>query len=127
MGMAKYQWKSVRIRLIGGKKGSKRHAPVDGAGIPLSMVLTGANVHDEKRVSEVLDDIVIERPEWTGIPWENVCADRGYFGEPALETIVLRGYIPHVVARGEEQQQLKRDSGKRARRWVVEMLLAQSV
>jgi len=43
------------------------------------MVLTGANVHDVKRVSEVLDGVVIERREWTGIPWENLCADKGYF------------------------------------------------
>jgi hypothetical protein len=55
------------------------------------MVLTGANVHHVKRVPEVLDGIVIERPEWTGILWENLCADKWYFGELALETIVLRG------------------------------------
>jgi transposase len=88
------------------------------------MVLTGANVHDVKRVSEVLDGVVIERREWTGIQWEYLCADKGYFGEPALETIVLRGYIPHVVPRGEEQKQLEADSGKRARRWVVERIFS---
>ena len=97
---------------------------VDGAGVPLTMVLTGANVHDVKRVSEVLDGIVIGRPEWTGVPWENLCADKGYFGEPALETIVLRGYIPHVVPRGEEKKQLEEGSGKRARRWVVERVFS---
>lgn len=32
-----------------GKNGSKRHILVDGAGVPLSVVLTGANVHDVKK------------------------------------------------------------------------------
>ncbi|MDR3341701.1 MAG: hypothetical protein LBT14_02735 [Treponema sp.] len=68
-----------------------RHTPFDSA----------ANVHDVKQVPEVLDGIVIEGPEWTGIPWENLWADQEYFGEPALETIVLRRYIPQVVPRGE--------------------------
>ena len=33
-------------RRIGGKKGSKRHLLVDGRGVPLSLVVTGANAHD---------------------------------------------------------------------------------
>jgi IS5 family transposase len=64
-----------------GKKGSKRHLLVDGAGIPLSLELTGANVHDVKRIQEVLDGVVAARPEWTGIPKEHLCADKGYYGD----------------------------------------------
>jgi transposase len=88
--------------------------------VPLSVVLTGANVHDVKGLEAVLNTIVVERPDWRGVPYENLCADAGYFGEPALETIVLRGYIPHVVSRGTEKQELKNDRNKKARRWVVE-------
>ncbi len=29
-----------------GEKGSKRHLLVDGRGVPLSLVITGANTHD---------------------------------------------------------------------------------
>lgn len=112
------------IRPIGEKNGSKRHVLVDGNGVPLAIVLTGANVHDVKRIQEVLDSIVIERPEWTGIPKENLCADKGYFGEPALEIIVLRGYIPHVVSRGEEKKDLESFPEKEARRWVVERVFS---
>jgi transposase len=97
---------------------------VDGNGIPLSVVLTGANVHDVKMIKEVLDSIVTDRPTWTGVPTENLCADKGYFGEPALEVIVLRGYIPHVVARGEEKKQLTLTHGKKARRYVVERVFS---
>jgi transposase len=97
---------------------------VDRAGIPLSVELTGANVHDVKRIQEVLEGVVVARPEWTGIPREHLCADKGYYGEPALEIIVLRGYIPHVVGRGEEKAELARNSGKEARRWVVERIFS---
>jgi transposase len=75
-------------------------------------------------ISEVLDGVVVDRPAWCGVPWENLCADKGYFGEPALEVIVLRGYRPHVVARGEEKKQLEAESGKKARRYVVEMVFS---
>ena len=88
-----------------GKKGTKRHILTGGSGVPLSTVITGANVHDVKELETLLDSIVIARPDFnykTGST-ENLCLDKGYFGEPALEVIVLRGYIPHVVPRGVEK------------------------
>jgi transposase len=109
-----------------GKNGSKRHVLVDGDGVPLSLVLTGANRHDVTQLAVVLDAIVVPRPEFDYRKGavENLCADKGYFGEPALETIVLRGYIPHVVSRGEEKKQLEKNPAKKARRWVVERVFA---
>lgn len=112
------------IQQIGEKNGSKRHILVDGNGIPLSIVLTGANIHDVKKIQEVLDTVVVERPQWTGLPLENLCADKGYFGEPALEIIVLRGYNPHVVSRGEEKKDIESSPDKKARRWVVERVFS---
>jgi hypothetical protein len=52
-----------------------------------------------------------------------VCG-QGIVRGPALEIIVLRGYIPHVVGCGEEKAELERDSGKEARRWVVERIFS---
>ena len=37
-----------------GKKGSKRHVLVDGRGVPLSLVVTGANGHDVTQLEAVL-------------------------------------------------------------------------
>ena len=37
-----------------GKRGSKRHLIVDGGGVPLTVILTAANVHDAKVVEELL-------------------------------------------------------------------------
>ena len=39
----------------GGKRGSKRHLVVDGAGILLTVVHTAANVHDSKMLEELVD------------------------------------------------------------------------
>jgi transposase len=85
-------------------------------------VITGANVHDVKELENVLDSIVVERPpfDYNAGPTENLCLDKGFFGEPALESIVLRGYIPHVVPRGQEKVEIS--EGKKARRWVVERI-----
>ena len=46
-----------------GKSGTKRHLVVDRRGIPLSMMLTAANVHDSMVFEELLDSIrPIEHP-----------------------------------------------------------------
>ena len=45
----KVPWRGRRwagTQRIGGKKGSKRHLLVDGHGVPLSLIVTGANRHD---------------------------------------------------------------------------------
>ena len=44
------------------KNGSKRHLLVDGRGVPLSLVVTGANAHDVTQIEAVLDAIMVKRP-----------------------------------------------------------------
>jgi putative transposase len=105
-------------RQIGEKKGSKRHILVDGSGVPLSIVVTGANRHEVTQLEIVLDEIIIDRPDDTE---QNLCADKGYTGEPAQKAIKERDYIPHVKQRGEEIEAKKNDPNFKARRWVVEV------
>lgn len=81
------------------REGSKKHILVDGRGVPLSVVVTGANRHDVTQLRIVLESIVADRPEPTDKNKQHLCADKGYTGEPALEIIVLRGYTPNVVSR----------------------------
>ncbi len=66
----------------------------------------------------VLDEIVIERPEDIK---QNLCADKGYSGEPATKAMTDRNYIPHVKQRGEEIQEKRTIPGYKARGWVVEV------
>ena len=94
---------------------------VDGRGVPLSLVVTGANRHDVSQLEAVLDAIMVERPSPPTRRHKHLCADAGYTGAPALKVIEEHGYIPHVKGRGQESEELKRTPGKKARRWVVEV------
>jgi len=67
----------------------------------------------------MLDSIVVERPDIFERP-QHMCLDRGYAGEPALEAVVLRGFIPRIRGRGEEKAEKVHNPGHKTRRWVVE-------
>ena len=101
-----------------GKKGTKRSILTDGKGIPLSVIVDGANRHDKKLVKETLDAIFFERPSpEEGI--QNMCMDKGYDYPDIRELVKDYGYIAHIKSRGEENIRIK-IPGFRARRWVVE-------
>ena len=92
---------------------------VDERGIPLSIIVVGANRHDVTQLPATLDAIVIERPEVTPYHPQNLCADAGFTGKPAHEQIVERDYHPHVRSRGEEK--VRKKNGYKPRRWIVEV------
>ena len=94
---------------------------MDGRGVLLSLVVTGASRHDVSQLEAVLDAIMIERPSPPIRRHRHLCADAGYTGASALKAIENHGYIPHVKGRGQEASELKRDPEKKARRWVVEV------
>jgi len=52
---------------------------------------------------------------------KHLCADAGYRGRRALQSIESHGYIPHVVGRRKEADAKRRNPAKKARRWVVEV------
>lgn len=108
-------------RRIGEKNGSKRHLLVDGRGVPLSIIVTGANVNDAKRIDQVLSAIVVKRPQTPVRRSKHLCADAGFRSAEAIRIMESHGYIPHVVDRREEAQAKKRQPWKKARRWVVEV------
>ena len=103
---------------IGGKNGRKRSLLVDGIGVPLSLVVSGANTHDVKLLEATLDQVVMEMPGRAG--QYNLCADAGYKGAPALNAVVQRDYRPHIKQRREEAHDKIAIPGFKARRWVVE-------
>jgi putative transposase len=103
-----------------GKSGVKRSLLTDGAGIPLAIVIDGANRHDVKLLCATLDGIVIARPEPIEEQPQHLCLDAGYAGAPARNEVETRHYIPHIRSRGAEKQEKVLTPGHRARRWVVE-------
>jgi transposase len=89
----------------------------DERGVPLSFLVSGANVHDSKKLGELLDAKIVLAPEGTE---ENMCLDAGYVGKE--EDVMSRGYIPHIRPRGEEILEIERNPDYKPRRWVVECL-----
>ncbi len=94
---------------------------MDGRGVPLSIIVTGANRHDVSQVAAVLEAIVVQRSAPPERRSKHLCADAGYTGVPALTIIEAHDYIPHVKGRGQEAKEIRRHPTKRARRWIVEV------
>lgn len=84
---------------------------VDARGVPLSLIVAGANEHDVTLVRRTLRQRHYRRVA-------HLCADKGYWGKPGLRTMRHFGYRPHVPARGTKPRP-RRSTGQ-ARRWVVE-------
>lgn len=93
---------------------------VESAGIPLGVVVDGANRNDFKMTRQTLDNIVVERPKPTKKKPQGLCLDKGYDYDEVRELLKEFGFIAHIRARGEEAKALKRHVGAKARRWVVE-------
>jgi putative transposase len=103
-----------------GKKGTKRSLLVDGAGIPLAVVVAGANRHDMKLLAATLDGLVIARPEPTEEGPQHLCLDAGYDYAITREEVAARGYTAHIRPRGEQRRVRLLIPGYQAHRWVVE-------
>jgi putative transposase len=95
----------------------KRHVLTDGRGVPLSVLTTGANVHDKWLVADVLDAVVLRGPRGPRRP-KNLCLDKGYDYFDAEAAVRQRRIIPHIRRRGEAP--LLGCVRGRPRRWVVE-------
>jgi hypothetical protein len=91
---------------------------VDGTGVPLALVVTGANEPDVKALTRTLDAVQYTPPSPSGLPV--LCADRGYWGYQAHYQIVERGYVPQVYGFRQDQFFGRQDPTYRRHRWVVE-------
>ena len=92
---------------------------VDARGVPLSIIVIGANRHDVSQLAATLDAVVTPRPAVAAYARQHLCADAGFVGATAEQQMLDRDYTAHVRPRGEERKHTAK--GKRARRWVVEV------
>jgi putative transposase len=100
-----------------GKKGPKRHLLTEGKGLPIGLVVTGANRHDKTQVEAVLDSqpLVLFSEETP-----HFCADKGYDFADVRSLVGLWGFEDHIKSRGQEVSEAAKIPGYRARRWVCE-------
>jgi transposase len=104
------------------KKGTKRHLVSDRRGVPLTVVLTAANVHDSMVFEELIDAVEpIKRPgrgRPRGRP-EKLHADKAYDDKKCKGALRKRGIKSRIARKGvESSEKLGRH------RWVVERTLA---
>ncbi len=94
---------------------------VDRGGIPLALVLTGANRHDSMALNDVVDAVHPVRQR-RGRPRKRphkLHADKGYDYDRCRRDLRARGIVPRIARRGiDSSQHLGRH------RWVVERTFA---
>ena len=102
-----------------GRPGFKRHLLVDGDGLPLSVILTGASVHDSKIYKELLEGIEPIRTP-SGLPrrWpDKIHADKGNDFPRCRKTLRQWGIEARIARRGvDSSERLGRH------RWVVQRI-----
>lgn len=103
-----------------GKQGVKRSLLTEAAGIPLAVVIEGANRHDMKRVRNTLGNIMVQRPAPAAATPQGLCLDKGYDFDEVRDIVQEFGFTAHIRTRGEEVKAIKDEAGFKARRWVVE-------
>lgn len=88
----------------------------DSASVPLSICVSGANLHDIHGLEEMLLSQQIERPANVGRV--NLCLDAGYISPDTSGILNNANMTGHIRPRKEEQQE--KIAGKKPRRWAVE-------
>jgi putative transposase len=93
---------------------------VDGRGIPIGIVIDGANRHDVKLTEATLESqrMVPEREEIESI--FNLCLDKGYDSKEVREMLKRWGYVGHIPPKDERERIIHDIENYKARRWMVE-------
>jgi transposase len=103
-----------------GKSGVKRSVLTEGHGVPIGLVVEGANRHDMKLARTTLESLVVTRPVPTEEQPQGLCLDAGYDYDEVYALVREFGFTAHVRSRGDEAIAIQREAGFKARRWVVE-------
>jgi putative transposase len=106
----------------------------DKNGIPISAVITPASTHDVKAVTNVMDNVVVNKPRPASpalsaksrTTRQHLCLDRAYTSKTVEQEIFKRGYVPHIPYKRKRGQQQNVKTWKKTgyyvkgKRWVVE-------
>jgi transposase len=92
----------------------------EAGGIPVGVVVAGANRHDMKLVRETIESLPVARPEPGEGEEQGVCLDKGYDYDEVSQILEEFGFTAHIWGRGEEAQAIRQEAGFKARWWVVE-------
>lgn len=95
----------------------------EARGLPVGLVLDGANQHDVRRLASTLASLpaaaeAARQAHRAGGGAQGLCLDAGYESNQVRYALAALGYTAHIRPRGEEVHAKK--AGQKARRWVVE-------
>ena len=82
-------------------------------GVPLAIVVAGANRNDFKLARETLESIVIARPKPTRDEPQGLCLDKGYDYDEVRELADAFRFTAHIRRRGEEARAARRPAASR--------------
>jgi putative transposase len=102
------------------KLGVKRSLLADGAGTPIGLEVSGANVPDMRLVEATLKSIPVPRPEPTDKEPQHLALDKGYDYPTVDELLAQWRYTAHIARRGKPAGKKPHVPKYRSRRWVVE-------
>ena len=96
------------------KQGTKRSVLVDERGVPLGLVVSGANTPDGQLLEATLASLPIERPDPCILP-QNLCLDKAYSDTPCADVAQAYGYEIHVPdkANAKKSANASPDGGRR--------------
>ena len=92
---------------------------VDGRGIPLSLVVSGAETPDVSLVAETLAAQVVRRAKALAFTPQYLSGEKGYTGAAAWKAAHEAGYTPAWLQRGATTERSPLPAA-RLRRWMVE-------
>jgi transposase len=103
-----------------GKPGVKDHVLVDGRGVPLSVVVTRANVNEHMALPDLLANHVMVRPQPRRTAPQHLCLDAAFDNQPARQIVCREYYVAHIAPKAGRPDDAPLHPGGQARRWVVE-------
>lgn len=96
--------------------------------MPIGAIISEANRTDMKKLGDLLDASLIERPVLPADAADEdrpqLCLDRGYDYDACRQTARAHGYVPHIPPRATTEQPLpapEHPERHAPRRWVVEV------
>lgn len=92
------------------KRGTKRSVLVDERGVPLGLVVSGANTPDAQLLDATLTSGPLERPDPTEIQ-QHLCLDKAYSDAPSAEVAQAHGYELHVPDKANAKKNASANRG----------------
>jgi len=81
------------------KPGMRDHVLSDGRGVPLSVLVTPANVNDGPMLQALLNNQVLVRPMPTSKKPQHLCLDAAFDNAPVYKVVMREDYQGHIAPR----------------------------